>query len=89
MGGSVVWVHPKWAPNGVSEIRANTIWIRNGSKAGDDRAGWTQRVADASIYIRGYVKHPDHKIIHLKVWHTVLPNTANKAKAGRNLRFLD
>jgi hypothetical protein len=88
-GGSIVWVHPKLAPNGVTEIRANTIRMRNVARIANDHLEWTQRVAEASVYVRGYVKHSDHKTIHLKGWHKVLPNTESKAKAGRFLRFLD
>jgi hypothetical protein len=88
-GGSTVWVHPKRAPNGVTEMQANAIRKRSGNRVSDDRAEWTQRVADASVYVRGFVKHPDHKTIHLKGWHKVLPNTENKAKAASHLRFLD
>jgi hypothetical protein len=88
-GGSLVWVHSKWAPNGVNETQANAIRKRNGIRGRDDLADWTQRVADAVVYVRGYVKHPDHKTIHLKVWHRVLPNMENKARATGFLRFLD
>lgn len=90
-GGSVVWVHSKWAPNGVSEAQANAIRKRNGvgGRALVRDAEWTQRVADAAVYVRGYVKHPDHKTIHLKLWYRVLPNTENKARAMSFLKFLD
>jgi len=88
-GGSTVWVHPKWAPNGVTEAQANAIRNRNGIMWSENRSEWTQRVADATAYVRGFVKHSDHKTIHLKGWHRVLPNTEDKAKAGRFLKFLD
>lgn len=88
-GGSTVWVHSKWAPNGVTEAQANAIRNRNGIMWTENRSEWTQRVADATVYVRGFVKHSDHQTIHLKGWHRVLPNTENKAKAASHLRFLD
>lgn len=88
-GGSIVWIHNKWAPNGVSESQANAIRKKNNIYASEAHAEWTQRVADAVVHVRGYVKHPDHNTIHLKAWHRVLANTENKARARNSLRFLD
>lgn len=39
-----------------------------------------------SIYVRGYVRHADHKTIHLVGWHKVL---LNNERVTRNLAFLD
>ena len=31
------------------------------------------------VYARGFVRHPEHKPIHLRCWHRVLPNAASQA----------
>jgi hypothetical protein len=31
------------------------------------------------VFARGFVRHPEHKPIHLRSWHLVLPNSASKA----------
>jgi hypothetical protein len=38
------------------------------------------------VYVRGYVRHPDHRTIHLDSWHQVL---LNDERVSRNLAFLD
>jgi hypothetical protein len=44
---------------------------------------------NASVYVRGHIRHADHKTIILHGWHRVLMNTENQAKAMRNVAFLD
>jgi hypothetical protein len=96
-GGYVVWVHPQHAPEGVSKGEADKIMhandrlrTMNGRLWRDSTTGWTERVAEARVYVRGYVKHPDHKTVHLSVWCRVFANTEDKSVAGReSLRFLD
>lgn len=51
------------------------------------KAGYVQRTADASVYGRGYVKHPDHETIILDGWHKILMNTESGRKG--TLIFLD
>ena len=41
------------------------------------------------VYVRGRVRHADHRTIVLNDWHSVLMNTEVQAKAMRNLAFLD
>jgi hypothetical protein len=88
VGGFVVWTHPQWAPEGVGEEQANKINKQHGV-IGHPPAEWKIRVAEATVYVRGYVKHPDHATIHLQGWHRVYANTEDRSKAGANLRFLD
>ena len=40
-------------------------------------------------YVRGTISHPDHRTIELHVWHKVLMNTENQARAMRHVVFLD
>jgi hypothetical protein len=48
--------------------------------------GYMSRTADATVFVRGYVKHPDHETIHLKEWHSIM---MNEEKRSKNLVFLD
>ena len=41
------------------------------------------------VYVRGRVRHPDHKTVMLDGWHEVLSNTENLSHAMRNVAFLD
>ena len=50
---------------------------------------WTTMIRDPEVFVKGRVRHPDHKTIRLPFWHRVLPNTENQAEAMRHLRFLD
>jgi hypothetical protein len=51
--------------------------------------GWRVMRRNAEIYVRGRIRHPDHRTITLHVWHRVLMNTENRARAMRNVAFLD
>jgi len=44
---------------------------------------------DAAVYVKGKVRHPDHKTITLHDWHEVQMNTETQAKAMRHVVFLD
>jgi hypothetical protein len=50
---------------------------------------YRQMVADANVYGRGTVRHPDHKTIQLPGWHRILSNTENEASHMGTLTFLD
>ena len=52
---------------------------------------WPWRVMrrDAEVYVRGRIRHADHKTITLDGWHRVLMNTERQAKAMRHVAFLD
>jgi hypothetical protein len=42
-----------------------------------------------TVYVRGRVRHVDHKTVVLDGWHQVLSNTENLSYAMRNIAFLD
>jgi hypothetical protein len=44
---------------------------------------------DADVYATGAVRHPDHATIRLDGWHRVVMNTEQRARAMRNVVFLD
>ena len=51
--------------------------------------GWDQRVRDAHVYVKGNIRHPDHKTVFLMDWHEVVPNTEQRAAAMSRVAFLD
>lgn len=44
---------------------------------------------NATVYVRGYIRHSDHKTIHLPGWHEVHLNTERNAPGARSVTFLD
>ena len=51
--------------------------------------GWRVMQRNAQVYVRGRVRHADHRTITLHGWHRVLMNTENQSRAMRNVVFLD
>jgi len=81
IGGRIV--HVRWDhPDGLSEEEFKKI-------PKEDRRGFRRMVADAKVYGRGVVRHPDHKTIKLPGWHEVVPNTENNASQMGSMTFLD
>ena len=50
---------------------------------------WSNFVRNPEVYVRGRVRHPDHKTIRLKFWHKVVQNTELRAEAMRFVAFVD
>jgi hypothetical protein len=82
-GGETVYVSPS-APNGLSEDRYSAL-------SDQERKRWNWRVMrrDPRVYVRGKVRHPDHKTVVLDGWHEVLSNTEHLSYAMRDIVFLD
>lgn len=55
----------------------------------NEKYGFMSRQADATVFIRGYVKHPDHDTIYFDVWHNIVMNTENRKRSGSTMIFLD
>lgn len=51
-----------------------------------EQHGFMSRTANATVFVRGYVKHPDHDTLYLKEWHSIMMNEEKRSKA---LVFLD
>ena len=84
-GGEAVYVCNQY-PNGVNEDEYRAILAEN------PRAkvfGWRVMRRNPIVYVRGRVRHADHKTITLHNWHRVLMNTETQARAMRNVAFLD
>jgi hypothetical protein len=82
-GGQVVWVSERY-PNGLTEAEFAKLSPRELQKP-----DWRQMARDARVYVKGSVRHPDHKTIWLAYWHQVVMNTETRAAAMRNVAFLD
>jgi hypothetical protein len=84
-GGVRVFVRHDY-PNGITE-EERALLIQSNPEA--KHWGWRQMVRDASVYVRGRVRHSDHATITLPDWHRVVMNTETKARAMANVAFLD
>jgi len=51
-----------------------------------EKLPWEYRLRNAGVYVRGKVRHPDHKIIELKGWHRV---ESNMETLSKNVAFVD
>jgi hypothetical protein len=84
-GGETVYVCGLY-PNGIDAAQYRRL-LKDQPKA----KGWNWQVRrrNAGVYVRGHIRHADHKTITLYGWHRVLMNTENQAKAMRHVAFLD
>jgi hypothetical protein len=82
-GGETVYVSNAH-PNGLTEVQYRDL-------PDDERKGSNWRVMrrNPKVYVRGPVRHPDHKTVVLDNWHQVLSNTEDQSYAMRNIVFLD
>jgi hypothetical protein len=84
-GGETVYVY-SMRPEGLTEAEYRRLL--------EDRPetknwGWRVMRRNAEVYVRGRIRHADHKTIVLHGWHRVLMNTESQARSMRNVAFLD
>ncbi|MCP9496866.1 MAG: hypothetical protein MSG64_20720 [Pyrinomonadaceae bacterium MAG19_C2-C3] len=84
-GGETVMVCNRH-PSGVSPGRHSEIIAANPNAR---MWNWRAMRRNASVFVRGTVRHPDHKTILLDTWHQVLMNTEAQAPGARHVVFLD
>ena len=84
-GGTTVYVARDY-PQGLTQVEYTEL-IRTDPKAAN--LYWQTRRRDPEVYVKGKVKHPDHKTVVLPFWHLVMPNTESRAPAMRHVTFLD
>ena len=82
-GGETVYVSPG-APAGLSEKNYRAL-----SDAERKRWNWRVMRRDPRVFVRGCVRHSDHKTVVLQGWHEVFSNTEHLSFAMRNVVFLD
>jgi hypothetical protein len=85
MGGEVVYVSPQY-PNGLTEVQYQRLIQRNFTLA---KLQWRMMRRNPDTYVKGRIRHPDHKAVVLNDWHWVAMNTESQAPAMRNVVFLD
>ena len=73
-------------PNGVTLATYERLMRTNPAAA---RMAWSRMVRDAHVFVRGRVRHPDHKTIHLDGWHRVYMNRERFAAHAAQIAFLD
>ena len=84
-GGETVHVCNQF-PSGVTPEKYRTLL------AGNPKArswNWQAMRRNPGVFVRGTIRHADHKTIVLHGWHRVLMNTEGESKALRNVAFLD
>lgn len=84
-GGQLVYVNRSY-PNGLTEKQFNVLLSRTPSLR---NMSWDVRRRNPSVFVRGRVRHPDHKTITLGGWHEVMMNTENQSIAMRHVAFID
>jgi hypothetical protein len=84
-GGESVYVCRRH-PGGVTENEYRRILTANPRASS---WGWQSMRRNMGVYVRGRVRHADHRTIVLHGWHQVLMNTENQAQSMQNLAFLD
>jgi hypothetical protein len=84
-GGEVVYVS-RQHPNGLTERQYQKLVSR---KPELRKLGWVTQRRNPGVFVRGRVRHADHKTIVLKGWHQVLMNTETEAVAMRHVAFID
>jgi hypothetical protein len=81
-GGVTVYVNSSY-PNGLPEAEYAKL------DAKTKKSGWRVMRRDARVFVRGRIRHSDHKTIVLPGWHEVLMNTENQSLAMQHVAFLD
>lgn len=85
-GGQVVYVNREY-PNGLLEREYKELVRKNPQKKKDV---WNVMKRNARVFVRGKIKHPDHKTLDLgDRWHEVQMNLENEAPGTQQVAFLD
>src|SRR5215467_11305858 len=65
-GGETVMVNHKH-PNGLTLPDFHAL-----PKKEREARGWRKMLRNGSVYVRGHIRHPDHKTLVLRQWHKVI-----------------
>jgi hypothetical protein len=84
-GGELVYVSSE-APNGVTEAQFRKLARRQSDFR---KSAWRSMRRNMETYVKGRIRHPDHRTILLPVWHRVVMNSEFQAPGMRNVAFLD
>lgn len=84
-GGETVYICSR-RPNGATGAQYKQILSENPLAK---HWSWKSMRRNAGVFVRGRIRHADHKTVMLKDWHRVLMNTESQSKAMRHVAFLD
>jgi hypothetical protein len=84
-GGEKVYVCSSY-PWGLLEREYRALILRSPAAKAQH---WEVRRRNAMVYVRGTIRHPDHKTVRLHGWHRVVPNTEGQASAMKRVLFID
>lgn len=84
-GGELVYVSPKH-PQGLTELQYRRLINRQPKLR---NLQWVAQRRNPLVFVRGKVRHSDHKTIVLSGWHQVLMNTETQSVAMRHVAFID
>jgi hypothetical protein len=84
-GGTPVMVHRHISPDGMT-IPEYEKYIKQHPEASATNF-WTRMVRNAEVFARGWVRHSDHRTIHLDGWHQVHMSRERFATHGRAVAF--
>ena len=81
-GGELVYVSPQHR-HGLTAPQHRRLIGRQ------PKLQWVTQRRNPQVFVRGKVRHPDHKTIVLSGWHQVLMNTETESVAMRHVAFID
>ena len=84
-GDEVVYVSPQH-PQGMTEAPYSRLISR---KPELRHLQWVTQLRNPLVFVRGKVRHADHKAIVLNDWHQGLMNTETQSVAMRHVAFID
>jgi hypothetical protein len=84
-GGVMVYVSSQH-PNGLTAWQYENLISRQPSLR---NLHWVVQRRNPQVYVRGKIRHADHKTIVLDGWHQVLMNTETQSVAMRHVAFID
>jgi hypothetical protein len=85
VGGETVYVSGQY-PNGLTASQYSKVLSRWPEAR---HWPWSVLRRNPQVYVRGRVRHADHKTIVLNGWHQVLMNTETQSLAMRHVAFID
>lgn len=84
-GGELVYVSTQ-RPQGLTEMQYRRSLSRNPKLR---NLQWVAQRRNPLVFVRGKVRHADHKTITLDRWHQVMMNTETQSVAMRHVAFID
>jgi hypothetical protein len=84
-GGEAVYVSHQY-PNGLTAREYQALISRRPELR---NIGWVIQRRNPRVFVRGKVRHPDHKTVTLDSWRLVLMNTETQSAAMRHVAFID